>query len=131
MSRFIYIWKSKTFSIKSAYRTEGFLDLVNGPGDNSNCVGYSCFVRLSQFHSIVPCGKSVDYFLSSTSPLEMKFRLPDVQSTCKVKVNFYTKRPNRIDLLLDGAFKVRLKKRISNIFDRDYNRISNCYFEPF
>lgn len=100
--------KSKTFSIKLAYRTEGFLDLVNGPGDNSNCVGYSCFVRLSQFHSIVPCGKSVDYILSATTPLEMKFRLPDVQSTCKVKVNFYTKRPNRIDLLLDGAFKVRL-----------------------
>ena len=44
-----------------AVRSDGFVDIINGPGDHSCCIGYACFVRLSQFHSTVACGKTVDW----------------------------------------------------------------------
>ena len=44
-----------------AVRSDGYIDIINGPGDHSCCIGYACFVRLSQFHATVACGKTVDW----------------------------------------------------------------------
>lgn len=45
-------------------------------------------------------------YFSSTTPMEMRFHFPQADEQCKVQINFYTKRPNRIDLEMDDVFKV-------------------------
>jgi hypothetical protein len=55
-------------------------------------------------HSTIACGKDYDYYFSSTLPLEAKFHLPYAPESCKIKVAFYTKRPNRVDIEMDGTF---------------------------
>merc|ERR1711892_1253199 len=87
-----------------AIRSEGNMDIINGPGDHSCCIGYACSLRLMTMHTTVACGKNYDYFFSSTLPLEAKFHFPYAPDTCKIKIAFYTKRPNRVDIIQDDTF---------------------------
>ena len=82
----------------------GYLDIVNGPGDHSCCIGYACSLRLMTLHTTIACGKSYDYYFSSTLPLEAKFHFPFAPESCKIKIAFYTKRPNRVDIHMDDVF---------------------------
>jgi len=87
-----------------AVRSNGYLDIINGPGDHSCCIGYACSQRLMTIHSTIACGLEYDYYFSSTLPVEAKFHLPYAPESCKIKVAFYTKRPNRVDIEMDGVF---------------------------
>ena len=87
-----------------AVRSDGYVDIINGPGDHSCCIGYACSLRMMTIHSTISCGKDFEYFFSSTLPIEAKFHLPDAPENCKIKVALYTKRPNRVDLEMDGVF---------------------------
>jgi len=89
-----------------AIRSEGYVTIANGPGDHSCCIGYACFVRLSTFHLPAACGKEFDVYLSSTTPMTSRWHLPNAPADCKIKVSFYTKRPNRIDIVQDGQYMV-------------------------
>jgi hypothetical protein len=82
------------------------VDIINGPGDHSCCIGYACFIRLSTIHTTVACGKDYDYFFSSTNPMSARFHFTQAPADCKVKISMYTKRPNRLDLKMNGEFVV-------------------------
>ena len=88
-----------------AVRSEGYVDIINGPGDHTCCIGYACQIRLMTMHTTVACNKKYDFFFSSTTPMSMKFHFPQAAEDCKIKVSMYTKRPNRIDLKMDGVFQ--------------------------
>ena len=48
-----------------------------------------------------------DYYTSSTTPLKFKFHFPSpAPEDCKIKISFYTKKPNRVDLKIDGLLKL-------------------------
>ena len=81
----------------------GYIDITNGPGDHSCCIGYACQIRLMTIHTTVACGVSYDYYFSSTTPLSARIHFPDAPENCLIKIQFYSKRPNRIDLAMDGA----------------------------
>ena len=59
------------------------IDIINGPGDHSSCIGYACFIRLSTFHTTVACGKSYDFYFSSTTPMSAKFHFAQAPEDCK------------------------------------------------
>jgi len=42
----------------------GYIDITNGPGDHSCCIGYACQIRLMTIHTTVACGVSYDYYFS-------------------------------------------------------------------
>ena len=81
----------------------GYIDITNGPCDHSCCIGYACMIRLMTLHTTMACGVEYDYYFSSTTPLKAKFHFPDAPADCLVKIKFYSKRPNRIDLSKDGV----------------------------
>ncbi|CAF1327808.1 unnamed protein product [Rotaria sordida] len=61
----------------------GYIDLINGPQDQSICNGYSCRKRISTFMAIVQSGQTYQIFLSSTPPRHIRFRLLNADSTIK------------------------------------------------
>ena len=91
-----------------AIRSEtGYIDVVNGPADHSCCVGYACMIRLNTYWTTQACGHIYDYYFTSTLPKRMNFHLPDyVNKECKIYLTFYTAKPNRIDVKMDGIYMV-------------------------
>ncbi|CAF4600949.1 unnamed protein product, partial [Rotaria socialis] len=55
--------------------TSGYIDLINGPQDQTICNGYSCQKRISTFMSIVQSGQTYEIYFSSTPPKYLRFRL--------------------------------------------------------
>ena len=113
-----------------AIRSEGYIDIVNGPGDHSCCIGYACQIRLMTLHTTVACGKQYDYFFSSTTPMSMKFHFPQGPEDCKVKISFYTKRPNRIDLKMDDILQVATNAQMKNDGNVEWEKPDNSIHIP-
>jgi len=55
----------------------GYIDLINGPADWSDCFGYACMIRLNTYWSVMACEHHFDYYFTSTIPQRMNFHLPD------------------------------------------------------
>ena len=73
----------------------GFIDLGNGPTDNSCCSGYACSVRATYNYFLVECGETYDFHTSGTIPTKIQFALHYMPPSCKVRLQIYTMRPNR------------------------------------
>ena len=43
----------------------------------------------------------------------MRFHFPQADEACKIQINFYTKRPNRIDLAMDDVFKPATNAKVN------------------
>ena len=100
-------------AVRGTNKGIAYLDLINGPGDHSCCIGYACQIRLMTMHTTVACGFDYDYYFSSTLPLEARFHFPHAPADCKIKVAFYTKRPNRVDIFKDDVFQVPKNAQVS------------------
>ena len=64
---------------------------------------------LNEYNNIVinsfnNANKEYDYYFSSTLPIEAKIHFPFAPEECKIKIALYTKRPNRVDIEMDGTF---------------------------
>ncbi|CAF3398838.1 unnamed protein product, partial [Rotaria sp. Silwood2] len=119
----------------------GYIDLINGPQDQSLCNGYSCRKRISTFMAIVQSGQTYQIYFSSTPPRHTRFRLLNADSTikCVLAIHFdslqqtdvyantmYIPPTNRdlrapVLVLLDQPNNVTLASSPgSNYFDRIY-----------
>ena len=92
-------------AVRGTNKGVSYVDIINGPGDHSCCIGYACQIRLMTLHTTVACGFEYDYYFSSTLPLEARFHFPHAPADCKIKLAFYTKRPNRVDIYKDDVFQ--------------------------
>ena len=119
----------------------GYIDLINGPQDQTFCNGYSCRKRISTFMSIVQSGQTYEIYFSSNPPRTTRFRLlnADPSIKCILALYFYSLQqidvysntlyvpPTNRDLratglmLLDQPNNVTLSSPPgSNYFDRPY-----------
>ena len=78
-----------------AIRSGGYLAIVNGPADHSQCLGYGCSLREMILHSTMACNKEYDFYISSNYPLNSRFHVPFAPDDCLIKLTIYNKRPNR------------------------------------
>ena len=78
-------------------------------------------------HTTVARGKNFDYFLSSTPPLEVKFYFLYAPSTCKIKIAFYTKRSNRVDIHQDDVFMPANNARVGADNAIEWQKPDNSY----
>ena len=89
-----------------AIRAGGYLAIVNGPADHSQCLGYGCSLREMILHSTLACNKEYDFYISSNFPLHSRFNIPFAPADCLIKMTIYNKRPNRVDTYVNGEFVV-------------------------
>ncbi|CAF5216530.1 unnamed protein product, partial [Rotaria magnacalcarata] len=61
----------------------GYIDLINGPQDQSFCNGYSCKRRISTFMAIIQSRQTYKIFFSSTPPRQTRFRILNADSSIK------------------------------------------------
>lgn len=94
--------------------SDGHIDLINGPSDHSCCSGYACQVRISMFKILFACGMEYDIHASSTLPSKVRFHLPYQTDDCKIKINLFMARQNRIDLFQNGIYVPPTNTKIIN-----------------
>lgn len=80
----------------------GYIDISNGPHDNSCCAGYACSLRASINYFVVECGETYDFHTTGTMPTKVMFSLNHMPPHCKVKIQMYAMRQNRQDIYLNG-----------------------------
>ena len=80
----------------------GYIDLANGPKDNSCCSGYACSLRATYNYFLVECGESYDFHTTGTLPTKVQFAMHHLPPTCKVRIQIFTMRQNRQDIYLNG-----------------------------
>ena len=101
-----------------AVRSEdGYLDLINGPADHTCCIGYACNMRLMTLHSTVACGKTYDYMMSSTLPIEQRIHFKYAPPECKIRMVLYTKRPNRIKVFVGDGKNAEERLPANTVFN--------------
>ena len=76
----------------------GYIDLLNGPQDQTFCNGYSCRKRISTFMSIVQSGQTYEIYFSSTPPRHIRFRLLNADPTIKCILAVYYYSLQQIDV---------------------------------
>ncbi|XP_052286416.1 fibrocystin-L-like [Dreissena polymorpha] len=91
---------------------KGYIDLINGPQDHGWCSGYTCRKRLSTFMAIVATGEDFLMHFTSTTPEKMRYRLLNVGPNEGVKLTVWYSRPNRLDLFVDGVYKMATNAHI-------------------
>ena len=84
--------------------SNGYVDLINGPADHTNCMGYSCNRRISMYKMVVQCGLDYDLHITSTLPKNTRFHMPYADDDCRVKISLYMARQNRMDVFRNGEF---------------------------
>ncbi|CAF4012065.1 unnamed protein product [Rotaria sp. Silwood2] len=82
----------------------GYIDLINGPQDQSICNGYSCRKRISTFMVIVQSGQTYQIFLSSTPPRHTRFRLLNADSTIKCVLALHYDSLQQIDIYANTMY---------------------------
>ena len=114
-----------------AVRSNGkYLDFINGPHDYSDCIGYSCSIRLSLFHTTVACGHEFEIFFSSTLPMNLRFHLPYTPDGCTIKVSIHAQRPNRLDLIMDGDHQLATNAEFDSNGNIKWNPPNRAIHEP-
>ncbi|CAF4773440.1 unnamed protein product [Rotaria sp. Silwood1] len=82
----------------------GYIDLINGPQDQSICNGYSCRKRISTFMAIVQSGQTYQIFFSSTPPRHTRFRLLNADSTIKCVLALHYDSLQQIDVYANTMY---------------------------
>lgn len=75
-----------------------YIDLINGPGSHTFCLGYSCQKRISTFIALVASNRSYDIYLTSTPPEQLRFRVIQATSSFKIRISMKYTTPNNIDV---------------------------------
>lgn len=84
--------------------TSGYIDLINGPQDQTFCNGYSCQKRISTFMAIVESGQTYEIYFSSTPPRYTRFRLLNANSTIKCVLALYYNSLQQIDVYANTLY---------------------------
>ncbi|CAF1252929.1 unnamed protein product [Rotaria magnacalcarata] len=84
--------------------TSGYIDLINGPQDQTICNGYSCQKRISTFMSIVQSGQTYEIYFSSTPPKYLRFRLLNTNTTIKCILAVYYYSLQQIDIYANTLY---------------------------
>ncbi|XP_052805044.1 fibrocystin-L-like isoform X2 [Mya arenaria] len=92
----------------------GYIDLINGPQDHGWCSGYTCRKRLSTFMALVATDKEFLIHFTGTTPEKMRYRLLNVDPEEGVKLTVWYSRPNRLDVFVDGVYKIATNARIDS-----------------
>lgn len=93
---------------------DGYIDLINGPQDHGWCSGYTCRKRISTFMALVATDKDYLLHFTSTTPEHMRYRLLNVDPSEGIKLTVWYSRPNRLDVFVDGVFKIATNARIDS-----------------
>ncbi|CAF4744424.1 unnamed protein product, partial [Rotaria socialis] len=84
--------------------TSGYIDLINGPQDQTICNGYSCQKRISTFMSIVQSGQTYEIYFSSTPPKYLRFRLLNANTAIKCILAVYYYSLQQIDIYANTLY---------------------------
>lgn len=70
----------------------GYIDLINGPQDQTFCNGYNCRKRISTFMGIVQSGETYEIYFSSTPPKHLRFRILNADGAfrCILAIYYYS-----------------------------------------
>lgn len=82
----------------------GYIDLINGPQDQSFCNGYSCRKRISTFMTIVQSMQTYEIYLSSTPPRWLRFRLLNADPSIKCILAIYYYSLQQIDVYANTQY---------------------------
>jgi len=82
----------------------GYIDLINGPQDQTFCNGYSCRKRISTFMSIVQSGQTYDIFFSSNPPRHIRFRILNANTSIKCVLAVYYLSLQQIDVYANTLY---------------------------
>lgn len=82
----------------------GYIDLINGPQDQSFCNGYSCRKRISTFMAIVQSGQTYEIYFSSTPPRHTRFRLLNANTSIKCVLALYYYSLQQIDVYANTLY---------------------------
>ena len=110
--------------------SDGHIDLVNGPADHSCCSGYACQVRVSMFKMLMACDMEYDLHATSTLPKKVRFHMPYQNDDCKIKINMYMARQNRIDVFQNGDYIPPMNTKSVNADGSLEYHLPNAAFEP-
>jgi hypothetical protein len=111
-----------------------YVDLINGPADHGWCSGFTCQKRASTFLSIVASHKNFDVYLTSSPPLQLRFRVLFADpSTFSIRVSMYYSTSSRIDLYKNGAFIIPTNGDMSSgsLVYNDYSNNLDYYMPTY
>ncbi|XP_028646739.2 fibrocystin-L-like [Erpetoichthys calabaricus] len=113
-----------------AVLADGYVDLLNGPEDHSWCTGYSCYRRLSTFHTIVATNKSFSVYFTSTSPQSLRLMLLNADNSKAVRVAIFYSNPQRLDVYANNQL-VAPTNAVWNSNHTDYTLSAPTYTDQF
>ncbi|CAF3595884.1 unnamed protein product [Rotaria sordida] len=82
----------------------GYIDLINGPQDQTFCNGYSCRKRISTFMAIIQSEQTYDIYFSSTPPRQTRFRILNANSSIKCILALYFYSLQQIDFYANTLY---------------------------
>lgn len=82
----------------------GYIDLINGPQQQSFCNGYACGKRISTFMGIVQSGLTYQIFFTSTPPRFTRFRLLNADQTIKCVLALHYDSTQQIDVYANTTY---------------------------
>jgi hypothetical protein len=82
----------------------GYIDLINGPQDQTFCNGYSCRKRISTFMAIVQSGETYEIYFSSNPPRHTRFRLLNADPSIKCVLALYYHSLQQIDVYANTLY---------------------------
>ena len=82
----------------------GYIDLINGPQDQTFCNGYSCRKRISTFMTIIQSLQTYEIYLSSTPPRWLRFRILNADPSVKCILAVYYYSLQQIDVYANTQY---------------------------
>ena len=82
----------------------GYIDLINGPQDQTTCQGYSCRKRISTFMAIVQSHQTYEIYFSSNPPRHLRFRLLNADPSLKCIIAVYYLSLQQIDVYANTLY---------------------------
>ncbi|XP_060067607.1 fibrocystin-L-like [Ylistrum balloti] len=93
---------------------DGYLDLINGPQDHSDCSQGYCRKRLSTFMAIVASGNKYSVFFSTTSPQTLRLFLLNSNDSQAVTLKIWYSQSNRRDVYVGEDLVLAKNARMVN-----------------